>query len=164
MPLRGDGPAAVGAMWAMTAISLIFVVLRAYTRLIVVKGHGVDDYVYYFAFVLLLLYTVATTVSGHYGLGQNMWDLDGDHQANAILWEAIGQTAAVLGMAIAKWSLGFFLLRIVHKFWHKVVIWVSVVGLMAGSISVLFVFWLELVASHPNPDEDVSIAPKDSTL
>jgi hypothetical protein len=62
---------------------------------------------------------------------------------NTILFEAIGQTFAVVGMAVAKWSLGLFLLRLVTQAWHKVAIWITMASLMAASISVCFVFWLQ---------------------
>ena len=66
-----------------------------------------------------------------------------DDLVKAVLFEAIGQTFAVVGMAVAKWSLGLFLLRLVNKTWHKVVIWIAMGSLMGASISVCFVFWLQ---------------------
>lgn len=62
---------------------------------------------------------------------------------SAILFEAIGQTFAVIGMAVAKQSLGLFLLRLVTETWHKLAIWMTMGSLMAASISVCFVFWLQ---------------------
>lgn len=61
----------------------------------------------------------------------------------AVLYEAIGQTFAVVGMAVAKWSLGLFLLRLVTEAWHRAVIWTAMCVLMSASISVCFVFWLQ---------------------
>jgi hypothetical protein len=68
---------------------------------------------------------------------------DVEDLVKAILFEAIGQTFAVIGMAVAKWSLGLFLLRLVSLTWHKVAIWITMGSLMAASISVCFVFWLQ---------------------
>ncbi len=68
---------------------------------------------------------------------------DVEDLVRAILFEAIGQTFAVIGMAVAKWSLGLFLLRLVSETWHKIAIWVTMSSLMAASISVCFVFWLQ---------------------
>jgi len=72
-----------------------------------------------------------------------MLDLNPDDAARAMLFEAIGQTFAVIGMATAKWSLGFFLLRIVMERSHKWAIWIATLALMAASISTCFVFWLQ---------------------
>ncbi|KAK4182909.1 hypothetical protein QBC35DRAFT_395007, partial [Podospora australis] len=94
--------------------------------------------------VLLLCYTIMTTIAAQNGFGQNMLDIaDVEDLVKAILFEAIGQTFAVVGMAVAKWSLGLFLLRLVTQTWHKVVIWITMGSLMAASISVCFVFWLQ---------------------
>ena len=74
-----------------------------------------------------------------------MWDIEDEADiSQAILWEAIGQTFAIFGMVIAKWSLGLFLLRLVVQVWHKVVIWAAMAFLMAVSISTCFVFWLQV--------------------
>jgi len=90
------------------------------------------------------MYTICTTVAAHYGFGQNMFDIPVmDDLVNAILFEAVGQTFAVIGMAVAKWSLGLFLLRLVTEKWHKIAIWTMMLILMGASISVAVVFWLQ---------------------
>ncbi|KAK4171451.1 hypothetical protein QBC36DRAFT_366486 [Triangularia setosa] len=144
MTFGGDGPWAVSVMWIVTALTFVFVLLRIYTRTYVVESYGLDDHVYNLAFVLLLCYTIMTTIAAQHGFGQNMFDIaDVEDLVKAILFEAIGQTFAVVGMAVAKWSLGLFLLRLVTQTWHKVVIWITMGSLMAASISVCFVFWLQ---------------------
>lgn len=165
--MGGQGPWAIAVMWIVTAVTLVFVLLRIYTRAYVVRSYGIDDHVYALAFVssdapgsssrtladlgesaapqaFLVFYTSATTVAAHYGFGQNMTDIqDPEDLVHAILFEAIGQTFAVIGMAIAKWSLGLFLLRLVTQTWHKVLIWLTMACLAGASFSVCFVFWLQ---------------------
>jgi hypothetical protein len=51
MAIGGDGPWVVAVMWSLTAIGIVFVALRIYTRVVVVKSFGVDDHVYNLAFV-----------------------------------------------------------------------------------------------------------------
>ena len=51
MAIQGDGPWAVAVMWAVVAVTLIFVLLRIYTRAVVVASYGIDDHVYNLAFV-----------------------------------------------------------------------------------------------------------------
>lgn len=51
MAMGGDGPWAIGVMWALTVVVFIFVVLRVYTRVVVVQSFGVDDHVFNLAFV-----------------------------------------------------------------------------------------------------------------
>lgn len=51
MAMKGDGPWAVAVMWIVTLLTFAFVVLRVYTRAMVVQNYGVDDHVYNLAFV-----------------------------------------------------------------------------------------------------------------
>ncbi|KAF6824337.1 hypothetical protein CMUS01_10283 [Colletotrichum musicola] len=144
MAIGGKGPWAIAVMWSLTAVTLIFVVLRIYTRVFIVRSYGIDDHVYVLAFAFLVFYSLFTTISALYGFGQSMADIaNPDDAVRAVLFEAIGQTFAVVGMAVAKWSLGLFLLRLVNTRWHKIAIWVSMACLMGASISTCFVFWLQ---------------------
>jgi hypothetical protein len=44
MALRGKGPTMVWAMWMLWVITVIFLGLRVYTRLVIVRSVGWDDY------------------------------------------------------------------------------------------------------------------------
>ena len=92
--------------------------------------------------ICLLCFTIFITIAAEYGFGQSALGLEPGDLSNAILFEAIGQTFAVIGMAVAKWSLGLFLLRIIHLRTHKMLIWIVMAALMGASISTCFVFWL----------------------
>ncbi|KAK2035826.1 hypothetical protein LZ31DRAFT_620220 [Colletotrichum somersetense] len=143
MTMGGVGPRAIAIMWSLTAVVALFSGARLYTRM-VIKAFGTDDVVYNLAFVLLCFYTLFTTISAHYGFGQNMNDIqDPDHQAMALLFEAIGQTFAVVGMAVAKCSLGLFLLRLVPTLLYKWIIWISMLCLLIASFSTCLVFWFQ---------------------
>lgn len=52
MAIKGDGLWTVAVMWSLTAVTFIFVLLRIYTRVGVVKSFGIDDHVYNLAFVM----------------------------------------------------------------------------------------------------------------
>lgn len=45
-------------------------------------------------------------------------------------------------MAVAKCSLGFFLLRVAQDKWQRISIWFTISTLMSASIAVLLGFWL----------------------
>jgi hypothetical protein len=98
--------------------------------------------------VFLLLYTIFMTISGIYGFGQPITSLEMDLAVKAVYYEMIGQTFAVLGMAIAKLSLGIFLLRIVVKPWHRISIWVSMVSLAVVSVMTAILFWIQKLPSE----------------
>ncbi|KAJ5741940.1 hypothetical protein N7533_011349 [Penicillium manginii] len=115
--MGGKGPRSIAVMWVMTFLSLVLVLLRLYTRVYVVKAVGIDDHVFNLAWI--------------------------DSAAKAVYWEMIGQTFAVWGMAIAKISLGLFLLRIVVKQWHRISIWFCMMTLAAISVTTSITFWLQ---------------------
>ncbi|RMJ03486.1 hypothetical protein CDV36_014978, partial [Fusarium kuroshium] len=101
MAARGDGPMAVTVMTVLTAILLVFSVLRIYTRKFVVNSYGLDDHVYLLAFFLFLFYTIFIGVAAHYGFGQNMWEIDPPRNITlAVLYECIAQTFAVIASCV----------------------------------------------------------------
>ncbi|KAI8276715.1 hypothetical protein K4K59_009689 [Colletotrichum sp. SAR11_240] len=141
-------------MWALTAITLSFAILRPVARQLNIQQRGTrqlgkDDFAYTLAAIFFLLYVVFLQVSLRYGFGQSIPDImsAGSLQdvADAIYWEMVGQTFAVLGMAISKVSLGLFLLRIFPQLWHRVAIWAVMVVLMSVSIATAILFWVQCV-------------------
>ncbi|KAB8073589.1 hypothetical protein BDV29DRAFT_201746 [Aspergillus leporis] len=146
--LAGQGIKAIAVMWVMVFLSFIFVPLRLYTRIFVLKALGLDDHVFNLGWVFLLLYTIFTTIAGGHGFGQPISSLSMDEAVKAVYLEMVGQTFAVLGMAIAKLSLGIFLLRIVLKPWHRISIWVSMVSLSLVSVVTAIIFWIQRLPSN----------------
>ncbi|QPC58871.1 hypothetical protein HYE67_001102 [Fusarium culmorum] len=146
MAVGGDGHWVLASMWSLLLVSFVFVVLRMYTRVYVVKSFGADDHMYNLAFFFLLMNTVLMTIGVYYGLGQNLMDIleeEPDHLPLSLLYEAASQTFAIIAMSIAKWSLGLFLLRLVKEKWHKIAIWCMMACLMSASIAVCFVYWFQ---------------------
>lgn len=77
-----------------------------------------------------------------------MASLSLNEAAKAVYMEMIGQTFAVLGMAIAKLSLGLFLLRIVVKPWHRLSIWAAMISLAIISIATAVILWVQRLPSE----------------
>lgn len=71
-----------------------------------------------------------------------------DSAVKAVYNEMIGQTFAVLGMAIAKLSLAIFLLHIVVKQWHRISIWISMISLFIVSLITAIIFWFQRLPSQ----------------
>ncbi|WXC45667.1 hypothetical protein QX201_005367 [Fusarium graminearum] len=146
MAAGGDGHWVLASMWSLLLVSFVFVVLRMYTRVYVIKSFGADDRMYNLAFFFLLMNTVLMTIGAQYGLGQNLMDIleeEPDHLPLSLLYEAASQTFAIIAMSIAKWSLGLFLLRLVKEKWHKIAIWCMMACLISASIAVCFVYWFQ---------------------
>lgn len=133
--LGGEAPWALGVMWMLAAMVFLLLVLRLYTRIVCLASYGIDDHVYLIAFIFLLIFTIFTHISGLYGFGQTPEEIgDLENVVKATLYECIGQGFAIVGMAIAKCSLGFFLLRLVTLQWHKIAIWSAMALVSAASI------------------------------
>lgn len=49
--LGGDAPLMLGVLWSLSAITLVFVVLRFYTRIKIVQSYGMDDHFFNASFV-----------------------------------------------------------------------------------------------------------------
>ncbi|KAK4120104.1 hypothetical protein N657DRAFT_580427 [Parathielavia appendiculata] len=146
MGLKGDAPWALGVMWLLAGLVFFFLLLRLYTRIVCLASYGLDDHVYIVAFIFLLIFTVFTHLAGQYGFGQAMEEIGSiDLAVKATLYECIGQAFAIVGMAIAKASLGFFLLRLVTIAWHRIAIRSAMVLVMLASIAQVLCFWLSCV-------------------
>lgn len=128
-------------MWAMTALSLGFVALRLYTRIHIVHFFGAEDYLYICTGVMLVAFTASIQVAVHYGLGTSFWTLSLDETSNAILWTYIANTFAVTGNAMAKLSLGVFLLRVVQMKAQKAALWVLNIVTAATSTALVIMVW-----------------------
>ncbi|KAI0377386.1 hypothetical protein F5Y04DRAFT_264557 [Hypomontagnella monticulosa] len=129
------------AMWAMAALSLTLVVLRLYTRTRIVKFVGAEDYMYVCTSIFFLLFTCFIQVSVRYGLGQNFWQLSIDDTSYAIFWTYVANSFAITGNAMAKLSMGLFLLRVVQVRWHKIALWTAVTITVATSIALTIMLW-----------------------
>ncbi|KAI0144481.1 hypothetical protein GGR57DRAFT_517962 [Xylariaceae sp. FL1272] len=168
-PGPGDAaPSALATLWALLGITFVFVILRLYTRVIVIKQFGIDDHCYNAAFVscrttftnvdsqcsaltirvrtdyqiLFLVYNVLLQISANFGFGRDIGAISSlDYVAKAILYEAIGQTLLVIGTAVAKLSMGLFLLRLVTRRAHTVAILVPIAIFSLLVVISLFVFW-----------------------
>ncbi|SPO00301.1 related to integral membrane protein pth11 [Cephalotrichum gorgonifer] len=146
MGFGGDAVWALSVMWFLAALVFFFLLLRLYTRLFCLASFGVDDHIYAVAFVFLLIFTIFTHISANYGFGQTMEEIGSvDRAVLATLYECIGQSFAIVGMAIAKASLGSFLLRLTVVSWHRIAIWFTVVLVSLASIAQVLCFWLSCV-------------------
>ncbi|KAM7208251.1 hypothetical protein V8F20_001531 [Naviculisporaceae sp. PSN 640] len=138
MPL---GTQVTVAVWAMTGLSLAMVGLRLYTRVRIVKFVGTEDYLFGLTGLFLLAFAATLHVSVHYGLGSSLWGLSLDNTSNAIFWSYVANTFAVTGNAMAKLSMGFFLLRVVQVRAQKAALWVLIIVTAGTSIALVVMLW-----------------------
>ncbi|KAL7622651.1 hypothetical protein AAE478_008164 [Parahypoxylon ruwenzoriense] len=129
------------AMWAIAVFLLALVALRLYTRIRIVKFVGAEDHMYAWTGVFFLLFTIFMQISVHHGLGQNFWQLGIDDTSNAIFWTYVANSFAITGNAMAKLSMGLFLLRVVQSKWHKIALWGAVIVTTTTSIALTIMLW-----------------------
>lgn len=129
------------AMWVLTAISLTLVALRLYTRIHIVRFVGIEDHMYAWSGLFLLLFTIFIQVAVHYGLGQSFWSLGIENSSDAIFWTYVANTFAITGNAMSKLAMGLFLLRVVVVRWHKVFLWSAVIVTCATSAALTVMLW-----------------------
>ncbi|KAL7942899.1 hypothetical protein V8C42DRAFT_141823 [Trichoderma barbatum] len=147
--IGGDAPKMLAVLWSLTALALVFVLLRLYTRLRVIRAYGLDDYFYNASFLTLLTYDIMMTIASTYGFGRNIEDvlaINGpvvgmESVTRAILYSAIGQTILVFGTILCKTSMALFLVRLVPDKRNQIIIWVPNFFLATGIVASLFVFW-----------------------
>ncbi|KAK3953016.1 hypothetical protein QBC32DRAFT_340081 [Pseudoneurospora amorphoporcata] len=131
----------VVAIWSMTLLSLSFMFLRLYTRIRIVKFIGTEDYVYVLTGLFLLLFAIFLHVSVHYGMGASLWSLSLDNTSRSIFWSYVANTFAITGNAMAKLSMGFFLLRVVQLRGQKMALWVLIVVTAGTSFALVVMLW-----------------------
>ena len=85
--------------------------------------------------MFLVIFNAFTHVAGTYGFGQSMLEINNQaHVVEATKYECIGQAFAIVGMSIAKASLGAFLLRLVVVPWHRIAIWTMMMIVVCASV------------------------------
>ncbi|KAL8320666.1 hypothetical protein RB597_007098 [Gaeumannomyces tritici] len=129
------------SMWALTLLSLALVVARLYTRIRIIKFVGAEDHMYAWTGVFLLVFTCSIQVGVHYGLGRSFWTLSWEDSSDAIFWTYVANSFAITGNAMAKLSMGLFLLRVVQIRWHKIALWFLIVVTVGTSIALTIMLW-----------------------
>jgi hypothetical protein len=88
-----------------------------------------------------LCFAIFIQVAVHNGLGQSFWVLSLAESSEAIFWTYVANTFAITGNAMAKLSMGLFLLRVVQVRWQKIVLWVVVFLITATSLALAVMLW-----------------------
>ncbi|KAI0476495.1 hypothetical protein GGR56DRAFT_475523 [Xylariaceae sp. FL0804] len=146
----GKGPMVNGVQWMLTAVAVIVVGLRFYTRKFILNSVSWDDYMMIPTLALLFLMSITISISATFGLGRSTEDVltHGTIQdyVTATYWEFIAQIAGILVVITSKASVGCFLLRIVENRWHIAIIWFCML-----STGFLYIFCAVMVFAHCTP-------------
>ncbi|ESZ91940.1 hypothetical protein SBOR_7685 [Sclerotinia borealis F-4128] len=133
VPLTPKGQQLLGVLWMEVALSFLFISLRFYTRKYVGGAVGMDDYLLILSWVLMMAFAACTSRSVSYGMGTHASQLTIDNNSNGILWLLIGQFLIAVAMGVSKCAVAVFLIRIVIKTWHKMLLYFWIVTILALS-------------------------------
>jgi hypothetical protein len=91
--------------------------------------------------LFLLCFTIFIQVAVNHGLGQNFWQLSIPDSSDAIFWTYVANSFAITGNAMAKLSMGLFLLRVVQVKWHKMALWALIFITCTTSAILTVMLW-----------------------
>ncbi|KAF2679917.1 hypothetical protein K458DRAFT_258432, partial [Lentithecium fluviatile CBS 122367] len=118
----------IGVMWMQVVFAIAFVGARIYTRYYIIHNVGWDDTFMAVNLVTFILFVTFTSVGIAYGVGKKSYLIPAADHPKAIMWEAIGQGICIMGIAASKASVALFLLRIVIRKWHKLLLWICIIS------------------------------------
>ncbi|KAI9681940.1 MAG: hypothetical protein M1822_007018 [Bathelium mastoideum] len=123
-PNFNGAPQLLRVTYGLTSTLTVFVLLRLYTRIALVKNVALDDYILVTA--NLFGWAVAATihVSCNYGLGRQIYFLNPQNRTQAIKWLLISQPLGVLVGMFGRISFAVTLLRLVGRLdrWKKMIL------------------------------------------
>ncbi|KAF7904813.1 hypothetical protein BELL_0743g00050 [Botrytis elliptica] len=106
--------------------SWLSVGLRCYTRIVVSRTFGSDDYWIIIGMVAYTVDSIFAYIGIYYGIGVHAAQLTYDQLINAAKYQVLVEIGYILCTAIIKTSVGLLLLRITSvKTFYKYVIWIS---------------------------------------
>ncbi|KAI4862351.1 hypothetical protein F4820DRAFT_463672 [Hypoxylon rubiginosum] len=103
--------------WLLTTVAVIVVGLRFYTRAIIVRRVGWDDWMMLLSLGLMITDSVFVQISVQHGLGNSQWTLLEEDAITAIKWDYLAQPPAIIGPALGRISFAMLLLNLIgtHK-------------------------------------------------
>ncbi|KAL7906744.1 hypothetical protein GGI35DRAFT_93177 [Trichoderma velutinum] len=132
-------PAMNITMIVCSALSLIFMALRFYSKQLVSTKLGIDDAVLLFAWLLFVTFIVLSIYATQFGLGKHYEDADLLKLPRLLYLLPIGQFFAVISVAVSKSSFILTLLKLVTLTWQKAALWFMLVTINGSMFSIAVV-------------------------
>ncbi|KAF2715623.1 hypothetical protein K504DRAFT_367257 [Pleomassaria siparia CBS 279.74] len=131
---RGETQANVAI--AFLILAWIFILLRIWTRTIVISNFGWDDTTMIFAGILFTIYCVTMIIVEANGGGTHITSVEDIIKlTRASCWTMVGEGTYVVTTMMLKISLGIFFARIVVARWQLMTIYVTVAVNICSSLS-----------------------------
>ncbi|RWA07280.1 hypothetical protein EKO27_g7834 [Xylaria grammica] len=136
------GPQLVAMFWTYTAIALVVLSLRFYSRF-KIHAFGWDDWLMFITVVLFVITTVFVTYLASIGGARHVFYLSPQQTISALRWSWISQPWGIFLFATGKASVASLTLRFVgpNSFWMKFVLYFIMVTIfIINSLGVIFTF------------------------
>ncbi|KAK4039654.1 hypothetical protein C8A01DRAFT_16397 [Parachaetomium inaequale] len=118
-------PLILGVTSAMTALALLFVVGRIYSRLIAFGGLGLGDYIVIICILLSISYIVLTAIAVSYGVGRHVTTVPQEDIRHAMHYTIVSFMPGILSFAIPKFAVIILLAKLLNPGrWHRVIMWI----------------------------------------
>ncbi|KAM3081243.1 hypothetical protein ACMFMF_003157 [Clarireedia jacksonii] len=112
-PDHNRGPQILAVCGTLVALTLIVGFLRLYVRLRIIRDVGVDDYLMIGAMVILFTQMMVIIPEVHFGAGRHVqYIVPASNISRGLHFNFVTQPLCVIGLCLAKLSIGFFLLRL----------------------------------------------------
>ncbi|KAI4858816.1 hypothetical protein F4820DRAFT_441582 [Hypoxylon rubiginosum] len=89
--------------------------MRMYTRAVIIKKIGWDDWIMVIAVVLAVITDIIVTLMVHYGVGRHAFYLEEDQRVNAIYMIWLSVPFSPGSAAFGKVSIALFLMRLINR-------------------------------------------------
>ncbi|KPI43452.1 uncharacterized protein AB675_7061 [Cyphellophora attinorum] len=124
VPLGGRGPQMIGVYTLFVALTTIAIVLRVYTRVLIVKTFGIDDYLAVAAWAVFCVFASFALTGVRHGTGQHAEDiLPPSELPIGLKFWWLCEPVYVLCNMLAKASIAVMLLRLTVIRTHRIIIW-----------------------------------------
>ncbi|KAL4936042.1 hypothetical protein BDV06DRAFT_228249 [Aspergillus oleicola] len=133
----------VTVSWTLGSISIVLVTLRLYSRVVLTRRRGWDDFFIAFSLANAIVCSALAQVGVSYGLGKHISDIpDPGDQKNAIKYTVIAPNFSVVSTTTGKISVAIFLFRLMGqsaKLWQKWFLYILTVVSIAWNVLAIIV-------------------------
>ncbi|KAL2021739.1 hypothetical protein VTK56DRAFT_6682 [Thermocarpiscus australiensis] len=129
------GPKIVVVTSIMTAIALVFVSARVYSRMISLGRIALDDLIIMLSILFGIVYVALVGVAISYGEGRHLATLSREDGSEAIFFTLVSFMPGIASFSVPKYAVLILLCKILSPGrWHKRIMWI--VGVLYGIIAI----------------------------
>ncbi|KAF4541029.1 hypothetical protein BFW01_g3299 [Lasiodiplodia theobromae] len=135
LPIQQKGPQILAVLWLETFLAATVISLRYWTRSKIGGQVGWDDWLLVLTWLLMFAFSIICTIATQHGLGIHMADIQPITEFSIGMKAfLIGQSTIATAMGTSKAAVAVFLIRILNKTWHYIILWFWIISMMGISI------------------------------